>query len=522
MIKLKIDGKEIEIAEGTTVIQAAKALGIQIPTMCYLEGAGFHNHPSCMLCLVKDGNSGRLKPSCALPAADGMDIITNDEEIKNARKDALELLMSDHVGDCEAPCTLGCPASMNIPLMNRLIAKGEYAEALKVVKEDIAIPHILGYICPAPCEKVCRRNSVDTPVQICQLKKFVAAEDSNGSDVYYPENQKKSGKKVAIVGSGPAGLSSAFYLLRAGHECVIYDQNEKAGGALRYEKMKKQLPVEVLDSEVEYLKRYGAELRLNTKLENSTIQDLRKNFDAIVLATGSNHKSKLTIDDLETTDRGIKINPNTYESSISGIFALGSAVKSLSMAIRSAAQGKEVAASVHQFLAGEEFFKPLRMFNSKFGKLTEDEVQEYLKEAPNKEIQHKTFEELNPYQHEAAMDEANRCMHCDCRKIDNCSLRIHSDTYDVDRRKYLLGERQQLQKYFKQDVIVYEPEKCIKCGLCVEITATKKEKFGLTFIGRGFDVKIKAPFDKSMNEALTSTAIECAKACPTGAISLIE
>lgn len=153
MIKLKIDGKEIEVADGSTVIQAAKELGIEIPTMCYLEGAGFHNHPSCMLCLVKDSKAGKLKPSCALPAANGMDIITNDEEIKNARKDALELLMSDHVGDCEAPCTLGCPAGMNIPLMNRLIAKGQYDEALKVVKEDIAIPHVLGYICPAPCEK---------------------------------------------------------------------------------------------------------------------------------------------------------------------------------------------------------------------------------------------------------------------------------------------------------------------------------------------------------------------------------
>lgn len=359
-------------------------------------------------------------------------------------------------------------------------------------------------------------------MQICQLKKFVAAEDLQASKIYYPEKRKNSGKKVAIIGSGPAGLSSAFYLLRAGHECVIFDQNEKAGGALRYEEMKKQLPLEVLDSEIKYLEDYGAKFQLATKVDGAKIKDLKSEFDAIILATGAMANNKLGFDELELSDKGVKINPNTFETSIPGIFALGSAVKSLSMAIRSAAQGKEVAASVNQFLVGEEFFKPGRMFNSKFGKLNEDEVKEYLKEAPNKEIQDEIYEELNPYKHEAANKEADRCMHCDCRKIDNCALRIHSDTYDVDRRKYLLGERQQLQKIFKQDVIVYEPEKCIKCGLCVEITATKKEEFGLTFIGRGFDVKIKVPFDKSMNEGLSSTAIECAKACPTGAISLIE
>ena len=109
-------------------------------------------------------------------------------EAAKSRKEALELLLSDHVGDCEAPCVPSCPANMNIPLMNRLIAEGKFDESLKVVKETIALPLILGYICPAPCEKACRRGQIDDPVSICILKKYVAAEDLR-EDSYLPEKQ---------------------------------------------------------------------------------------------------------------------------------------------------------------------------------------------------------------------------------------------------------------------------------------------------------------------------------------------
>jgi NADPH-dependent glutamate synthase beta subunit-like oxidoreductase len=111
-----------------------------------------------MVCLVKDNKTEALVPSCAMQVTNGMDITASDQEVMIARRQALELLLSDHVGDCEAPCSLACPAGMNIPLMNRLIGEGRFTEALNVVKEDIALPYVLGYICPAPCEKACRRN----------------------------------------------------------------------------------------------------------------------------------------------------------------------------------------------------------------------------------------------------------------------------------------------------------------------------------------------------------------------------
>lgn len=190
MIRLKINNKTVEVGDGLSVLKVAESIGVDIPTMCFKDGFG--NHPSCMLCLVKDAKTGKLHPSCALPAEEGMEIITDDKEIHEARKESLELLLSDHVGDCEATCRTACPAFMDIPQMNRLIADGKFEEALKVVKQEIAIPLILGYICPAPCENACHRGVADSPVSICQLKKVVAEKDLKSDDFYLPQAKTPS------------------------------------------------------------------------------------------------------------------------------------------------------------------------------------------------------------------------------------------------------------------------------------------------------------------------------------------
>ncbi len=189
MIKLRINNLEVEVPPGTPVIKAALAAGVKIPALCLDDE--LEHFTSCMLCLVKDGN-GRLFPSCSVMATGGMHIITEDDEIREARQTALELLLSEHVGDCEAPCRVACPAHMNIPLMNRLIAAGKWEESLRIVKHDIALPAVLGRICPAPCEGACHRKSVDEPVSVCLLKKFVG--DKNDLHPYPvpPLNRKES------------------------------------------------------------------------------------------------------------------------------------------------------------------------------------------------------------------------------------------------------------------------------------------------------------------------------------------
>ncbi len=518
MINLKINNIPISVPSGTSVLLAAKQAGIKIPSMCFKEG--YSNHPSCMVCMVKDNKNGKLFPSCAIAATEGMDINTNDDEVKTSRQEALELLLSDHVGDCEAPCQPSCPANMNIPLMNRLIAEGKFAESLKVVKEDIALPLILGYICPAPCEKACRRVQIDGAVSICLLKKFVAAEDLKSEHVYLPEKEGKSNKKIAIIGSGPGGLSAAFYALKFGHDVVIFDKNEKPGGALRYHILEHQLPNEAIDKEVEVLIKYGAEFRMNSTITKEIFEhEIKKKYDAIILATGDYEGSAIETFGFEAGNSGIIIHKDTYETNQTGIFACGNIIRSRRMSINSVAQGKIAAASANSFLKGEKPAGKHQMFNSKFGKLHETEFFEYLKESiPDSRVELEKGK-MGDFAIEQAMLEAKRCMHCDCRKIDNCKLRIYSDEYKADRRKFLFGERKAIKKYDQHELIIYEPEKCIRCNLCVDITVKNKELTGLTSVGRGFTVEINIPFTHSLSDALTKTAFEVAESCPTGAIS---
>ena len=129
MPKLTIDNKNVQVDNGATVLDAAEKLGIQIPTMCYLKGCNALT--SCMLCVVKINDSNRLLPACGTIAQESMKVVTDSEEIREARKAALELLLSDHAGDCIGPCQAACPAHMNIPLMIRQIAAGKLRDAIE-------------------------------------------------------------------------------------------------------------------------------------------------------------------------------------------------------------------------------------------------------------------------------------------------------------------------------------------------------------------------------------------------------
>jgi NADPH-dependent glutamate synthase beta subunit-like oxidoreductase len=517
-MKILINNNNITIPDGSTILQAANALGIEIPTMCY-GNAGYHNHPSCMICMVKDAKTGKLLPACATKAVDGMEILTNDKEVLEARKEALELLISDHVGDCEAPCRIACPAFMDIPKMNRLIAAGRFSEAIKVVKEEIALPLILGYICPAPCEKVCRRAQADEAVSICLLKKFVADHDYKSKKSWFPEKEKPSGKKIVIIGSGPAGLACAFHLVKSGHEVHVYEKEIRAGGNL-LKIPETELPEKALQTELNWIEKFGVKFHTGeTVIQGMFLYQFAAEFDAVVIATGLSETNVPHFLGLEYHDSGLIADPETFETRHKGVFACGNVIREQKMAVKALAQGKAAAKNVNRFLFGEKVEMTTKKFNSKFGRLQPDEIKEYLKEAAEDKRFEPAAGNLQGYSAKEAMAEALRCMHCDCRKVDNCKLRNYSDEYRIDRRKYPGGERKMIKKYFTHKSIIYEPEKCIRCGLCVEIAKAEKELEGLTFIGRGFEVKIDIPFNDRLEKALNTTALKCAELCPTGAIS---
>lgn len=514
MIKLIIDHKEVEVAEGSTILEAAKKIGVDIPAMCYQTG--FEHNNTCMVCLVKNNASDKIIPSCSAKAENGMDINTESDIILESRKECLELLLSDHVGDCEAPCTLSCPANMDIPLMNRLIEQGKYREALMIIKKDIALPAVLGYICPAPCEKACKRKPIDEAVSICRLKRFVAEADLNSGSPYIPEKEEFSGKRVAIIGAGPAGLAAAYYLLQQGHACTLFDKNRVAGGEIRNKISEAILPAKVLDQEIEVIKILGAEFKPGTYIDEKYFtENIQANFDAVVITTGT---EKLFEMNLEKSKSGIKVNPNTFETSKKGVFAGGNAIKEGKMAIRSLAHGKSIAYSVNQYLHNLSITGTHKSFNSSFGKLKPEEFEEYLKEA-SKDGRINKANTLDGFSRVEAQQEALRCMHCDCRKKDNCLLRDYSTEYKVDKRKYWPEERSLVRKNVQKGQVIYEPEKCIKCNKCIQIATRANEALGLTFVGRGFDVEVCVPFQASIDEGLKKVALECITACPTGALA---
>jgi ferredoxin len=218
-------------------------------------------------------------------------------------------------------------------------------------------------------------------------------------------------------------------------------------------------------------------------------------------------------------DRGMEAHGTTYQVGDSNLFAVGSVLRPSKMAIRVLGQGKEVSFSVDQFLRSNTIEGEKFLFNSRFGKLSAAENEEYLKESyKGNRIEPQKIEK--GFTREQVMEEARRCMHCDCRDMVHCRLRLYSDEYQADQKRFKSEERHLFKKLDQHDTVVFEPSKCIKCGICVRITENYKEEFGLTFIGRGFDVVVGIPFDETLSNGLKVAATKAALACPTGALSL--
>lgn len=521
MTTLKINQQEIEVTPGTTILSAAKLAGVEIPTLCFLEGC--QTFTSCMLCVVEDITSGKLLPACTASAENGMEIECNNDRVKGARQDTLNMLLSEHVGDCEAPCTRGCPAHMDIPLMIRLIAEGELETAIQVVKRDIALPAVLGRICPAPCEAVCNRDKLDHAVSICLLKRFVADLDLNKETPFRPEVKPLSGKSVAVVGGGPAGLSAAYYMIQQGHAVTLFEKEQLAGGQLRTAIDDKILPKTVLDQEIEQILLLGVELRNGMLLGRDIhLETLRQEFDAVVLTIGSAGDTDLSGSEIEVGTKGIVADRKTFESTLPGVFAGGNSIGESKRAIRSLAHGKSIAFSINQMLNGEAVKGETRVFDSRMGKVSESELGEF-----NKEVKNFTRFEKNQstdpgMKADDAAQESARCFHCDCRKPNTCLLRRFADEYDANQTQFKTGTRKPFKRIMEHESVVYEPGKCIKCATCIRITEREKETFGLSFSGRGFDVEVTVPFSESVAAALKVSARACVEACPTGALAFKE
>lgn len=292
-ITLTIDNKKIVTEEGMSILNVASEHGIKIPNLCYDGRVELYG--ACGLCTVEVEGVPKLLRACSTKVTDGMVVHTQTERVKASRKVALELLLSDHTGDCVAPCSKACPAGTDCQGYVGLIANGEYTEAVKLIKEKLPLPASIGRICPHPCEKNCRRQYVDEPISIAFLKSFVADMDLIG-DTYKPQIEPDTNKKVAIIGGGPAGLTAAYFLRKNGHSVTVFEQMEKMGGMLRYGIPEYRLPKAVLDKEIALIEEMGVELKNSINIgKDVSFEEIKDTFDATLVAIGAWNSSKMRV-----------------------------------------------------------------------------------------------------------------------------------------------------------------------------------------------------------------------------------
>jgi len=543
-VEITINGEVISVAEGTSVLEASRRAGFEIPTLCHLEGQpGFS---SCMLCTVEDKKTGKTFASCAIAAAPGMEIETENPMLADKRRTLLELIMSDHSGDCEAPCELVCPASIPIPEIIRHLRNNRPAEAARLLRERVPLGGVLERICTAPCEKGCRRSKVDEGVSIRNICRFAADlpydyEQAKQDAASAAETTSATLGRVGILGAGPAGLAAAWHLAKAGADVTVVDEHDEAGGMLRYAVPAEKLPRDVLDQEIELVRHAGVRFELGRKIGgDDSFDQWRQGFDAVILCVGqisdpdklpSNmktrapHPSPLHPDKagerfgLQMAGAGFKIDKATMMTSTEGVFAGGDAARFLRLAVRAVGDGKRVAAAVLQHLRNEPVTGDHSRFNCSMGNLKPDQLAEFAKRGSEEGRFTFHADPAAPLPADDILREAARCMACDCAAKHDCDLREHSDTYAVKANRFKPAVPIPYGPDYTHPDIEHDPGKCIRCAICVRLSAIKQEPVGLAALGRGIQKHPGPPTGKSWADALKKDPLDYSRHCPTGAIA---
>ncbi|HEY7524876.1 MAG TPA: FAD-dependent oxidoreductase [Candidatus Limnocylindrales bacterium] len=301
-IRIEIDGRIVEGFEGQTILEVCRDNGIEIPTLCYepkLPGFG-----ACRMCVVEVEGEEHPPISCSRAAETGMVVRTQTEEMRRLRRTNLELIFSDHNAYCLPPCQNKCPSHIDIPGFLKANAEADWRESTRIFKRTIPFPSILGRVCPAPCEEHCRRDEVDEAIAIRDSHRYagdqvIRAMLDQDQDPPVPfEVKPKTGRRAAVIGSGPAGMAAAYYLLIAGHDVTVFERDPAAGGMHRYGIPQYRLPkVEVLEAEYESVWRLGGKLEVNQGLgRDFTLDDLQnQGYDAVVVAIGCYDTNELGI-----------------------------------------------------------------------------------------------------------------------------------------------------------------------------------------------------------------------------------
>lgn len=516
MPSITIDQCRIDAQPGQTILQAAQAAGITIPTLCYLEG--FEAGASCMVCAVKLKHNGQFIPACGSRAVDGMEVEHDTPEVRETRRMALELLFSDHLGDCLSPCQRICPAHLGIPAVLKHIRANDLGLAAACARRDLSLAGILCRICHRPCEHGCRRGVHDDAVAIADLVVHAIDAELAAGEARVPPHSPQRQGRIAIIGSGFTGLSAAWFLIQQGFGCTVIDQNPLPAASIR--SAFPDLPAGLLDAELRLLERSGVEFRSATRIADAAaLAALTGEFAAVLLATGPDSHAQAAALGLAPDGHRLSTDKQSMMTTHDGVFAAGRAVRPSGQPVSSVADGKAVAVCIRQYLTKDAVQRPLKPFSVFMGKVVDGEMADFLQDASGAERSNGRAMALDIGR---AIEESNRCVHCNCAKADSCKLRQLAIDYDVNLHRFSSGERMRFQRNVEHPLVRFEAGKCIRCGNCIKVAGDFKEALGLTFIGRGFDVHLGVPFHESLRDGLLDAARAAVAACPTGALSLRE
>ena len=448
-----------------------------------------------------------------------MVVRTRTDRVRASRETCLELLLSDHAGSCLGPCTTACPAQMDVQAFLAAVEAGDDTRALRIARETLALPGVLGQVCVGHCESACLRADMDSAVPVRRLHGLLAERDLASPVPDRPACAPDTGHSVAVVGAGAAGLAAAVYLRRHGHRVALHEARATAGGLLR-DGPPPRSDVGVLDAEVDAILDLGVTLHLGARIGTAAELDaLSATHDAVVLAIGLGSgwptpdrgpdPSLFQALGLAVGRRGLVQTDGGAQTNRPDVFACGEVVTGPSTPIRAMAAGRVAAEAVTHWLrrahAAATFRFRSRLDDREVAVLRSDAL------APGPADPDLT----DPAVASAA---AARCLGCSCAARDTCRLRVEAARLGVTGALYR-GERRVLERDTSHPLVDFEPGKCILCGLCVAVAASERGSLGLGTFGRGFDTRIGAPFDLPFSHAVGASALRCAEVCPAGAIT---
>jgi len=432
-MNIHINNKAVTPQPGETLIEVARREGFDIPSLCYAQSA--KHKSSCMVCAVKNSATGQIIPSCTTLPTEGMQIETDCAEVHLSRTLSLELLLSDHRADCEAPCRMACPGGLDVARMNRLYDAGRFEEAGLMLRDTLVIPATLCYICNAPCEKICRKKDFKAPVRIRDIKKQLVFK----TPFPLTAQPATNAKRIAILGSDPAALAAAYHLQQCGLRVSLFEPSTQL--LAPYIDTEK-LPSEIMEMELFVIQQTGVDFFFSAEHP-----DLEY-FDGVIT----------TLDQQPAEAHWIRPQSKSKQPA------------------RLILEGHRMAERMLATLFEVDIVpEPDKLFNSTYSRFNDSE-----KATLSAEI---------------LSSGDSKCLYCDCDRKDYCKLRLYASEYGIKSSRYNKSSAYDaLRRQRIKENMYFEPSKCIRCGLCVYNSDN-----GFTFRDRGFVMQVVLPEENAAN-----------------------